>query len=141
MEAADLDEVLRIENASFPNPWSRSLFESELKNPISCCYTLKLGADKRARLGAYIVFWMLHGEAHILNIATAPDLRRMGLAREMLGFSIARMRESLVFEVFLEVRKSNAAALSLYREMGFKESYVRKKYYQNEDAIVMTLDL
>lgn len=141
MEAEDLDEVLAIEAVSFPNPWSRSLFESELKNPISNSYALKLRADNKERIGAYIVFWMLHGEAHVLNIATAPDLRRTGLARELLEFSIAQMRQSLVFEVFLEARKSNIAALSLYKDMGFRESYVRKKYYQNEDAIVMTLEL
>ena len=49
------------------------------------------------------------------------------------------MRRNLVFEVFLEVRKSNAAARVLYRSFGFTEAFERKNYYGDEDAIVMTL--
>ena len=55
--------------------------------------------------------------------------------REALG----RMRRNLVHEVFLEVRKSNRAARDLYGKFGFREAFERRKYYGDEDAIVMTL--
>lgn len=141
MTAEDLDEVLMIERLSFPNPWTRAQFESELKNPVSFAYTLK-EAPRRGgnpRVSAYIVYWIVQGEAHILNIAVAPEQRRKGLATWILETTLDFMRKNLVFEVFLEVRKSNAAALRLYRKLGFKETFERKNYYGDEDAIVMVL--
>jgi ribosomal-protein-alanine N-acetyltransferase len=49
------------------------------------------------------------------------------------------MKASMVDDVFLEVRKSNVAAKELYRKLNFKESYERKKYYGDEDAVIMRL--
>jgi ribosomal-protein-alanine N-acetyltransferase len=45
--------------------------------------------------------------------------------------------------VLLEVRASNAPALSLYRALGFEELYRRARYYADtgEDAVVMRLAL
>jgi ribosomal protein S18 acetylase RimI-like enzyme len=42
--------------------------------------------------------------------------------------------------VYLEVRKSNDAALALYRSLGFASVGIRAKYYSDdEDAIEMAL--
>ncbi len=139
MTDEDLDEVLKIERDSFPKPWTRDQFESELRNPVSSAYTLNVTEGYRERLGAYIVFWVVHGEAHILNIAVNPQLRDRGLATMLLDAALEHMRRNMVYEVFLEVRKSNMAAISLYRKFGFRESFIRKNYYGDEDAIVMTL--
>jgi ribosomal-protein-alanine N-acetyltransferase len=141
MTEGDLPAVLTIEKASFPNPWSKALFESEMRNPVSFAYTLKTIKDGIESLASYVVFWMVHGEAHILNIATSPDQRRKGYARTLLEFAVEKMRRNLVYEVFLEVRMSNMAAIQLYESYGFKGSYVRKNYYGTEDALVMTLEL
>jgi ribosomal-protein-alanine N-acetyltransferase len=42
----------------------------------------------------------------------------------------------------LEVRRSNAPAIALYRSLGYLPVGVRPRYYaeENEDAIVMTLE-
>ena len=42
----------------------------------------------------------------------------------------------------LEVRRSNAPAIALYRALGYQEVGIRPRYYaeENEDAIVMTLE-
>lgn len=141
MTVEDLDEVLKIELDSFPNPWTRAQFESELKNAVSFSYTLKLPDSGTERLAAYIIFWVVHGEAHILNIAVGREFRRMGLAAQLLDTALYIMRRNMAYEVFLEVRKSNRAALNLYRKFGFKESFERKNYYGDEDAIVMTLEM
>jgi len=139
MTVEDLDEVLRIERDSFPKPWTRDQFESELKNPVSTAYALKVSEGGKEKLGAYIVFWVVHGEAHVLDIAVNAGLRRMGLATMLLDAALEHMRRNMVYEVFLEVRRSNRAAISLYRKFGFRESFIRKNYYGDEDAIVMTL--
>lgn len=139
MTASDLDEVLEIEKRSFQKPWTRGMFESELRNPISFATTLKAEFDGRETLVAYMLYWVIQGEAHILNIAVNPEYRRRGAAELLLGTSLEQMRRNLVFEVFLEVRRSNTAARELYRKYGFRESFERKNYYGDEDAIVMTL--
>lgn len=142
MTAEDIPDVLAIEQASFPKPWTRGMFEGELRNPVARCYTLKVAPDGGAEeLAAYMVFWIVHGEAHILNIAVNPAFRGRGVASRLLGMMLQLMRQSLVYEVFLEVRVSNEPARRLYRRFGFRDSFVRKNYYGDEDAIVMVLEL
>ncbi len=139
MSEEDMDEVMRIERLSFPNPWRREFFERELKNPVSYAFVEKIEERGRPRLVAYMVFWIVTEEAHILNIAVDPELRRQGLARRLLATALAFMEERGVEVVHLEVRRSNRAAISLYRKFGFEEVYIRENYYGNEDAIVMRL--
>lgn len=142
MNEADLGDVLAIEERSFPKPWSMALFESELNNPVSEAYTLKSASGGREALTAYIVFWVVHEEAHILNIAVREDLRKKGLASRLLSDVLDMLiRRPAVSYVYLEVRRSNAAARRLYEKFGFKEAYERKDYYGDEDAIVMVLTL
>jgi len=138
MTVEDLDGVLRIERASFPNPWTREQFVHELGNPVSNAYTINIAQGRGEQLAGYVIFWLVHGEAHILDIAVAPEHRRAGVARTLLSAVLDKMRASMVFEVFLEVRRSNAAARALYREFGFREVYERKRYYGDEDAVVMS---
>lgn len=142
MNEADLDDVLAIEERSFPKPWSRVLFESELDNPVSQSYTLKSVSGGSAALAAYIVFWVVHEEAHILNIAVREDFRKKGLASRLLSHALDMLvKRPAVSYVYLEVRRSNAAGRRLYEKFGFKEAYERKDYYGDEDAIVMVLTL
>lgn len=141
MTADDLDEVMAIENVSFPKPWTRPMFEGEFRNPVSSAYVLKLRAGGKEEVGAYIVFWIVHGEAHILNIAVNPKYRGRGVAARLLSMMLQIMKRKMVYEVFLEVRVSNDVARGLYKKFGFREAFVRKNYYGDEDAIVMILDL
>jgi len=141
MTNSDIDEVLRIEQQSFPTPWTWTMFDGELGNPVSSAYTLKVLRNGAPVIAGYMIYWVVCGEAHILNIAVHPEYRRMGVAKTLLDAAIEEMKRLLVYEVFLEVRRSNEAARALYRLYGFKESFERKKYYGDEDAIVMVLDL
>jgi ribosomal-protein-alanine N-acetyltransferase len=142
MEAGDIDEVLEIEQASFPKPWTRGMFEGELRNPVSFSYTLKVRPEEgKVELGGYVVLWVVHGEAHILNIAVNPKYRGKGIASRLLSLMLELMKRNLVYEVFLEVRVSNTVARDLYKRFGFREAFIRKNYYGDEDAIVMVLDL
>ena len=88
--------------------------------------------------GVVVGFLVWHAtawdEAEVLNLAVLPELRRRGIALELL-----RNLSSKV--VLLEVRESNQAARSLYRAAGFQECGTRPKYYYHpsESAIVMRL--
>ena len=141
MVPEDLDEVLVIEVESFPKPWSRDIFEKEIQNPVAYSFSGKVAAGDQELLAAYIVFWIVHGESHILNLTVRSDYQRHGFARRLMDFTLNFMRENGVSDVFLEVRRSNDAAIALYERFGFRELYVRKKYYGNEDALVMGLAL
>lgn len=139
----DLEDVLRIEKLSFPSPWPRSQFEKELKNQFSNKFTARLTHDGEKTVAAYIIFWVVADEAHILNIATHPDFRRCGIAKSLLVFTLEQLKEVGAREVFLEVRRSNAPAQKMYKDFGFREIGIRKGYYgdNKEDAIVMALTI
>ena len=141
MTDEDLGAVVDIENLSYLRPWSMKTFVNELNNPISHAFSGKFLIDGKDLLVAYSVSWIVQEEAHLLNLTVHSDFRRRGVARELLAFTLRFMDEGSVKTVFLEVRRSNDAARILYEEYGFREFYVRKRYYGDEDALVMGLEL
>jgi ribosomal-protein-alanine N-acetyltransferase len=145
MQETDLDAVLTIERASFPSPWSKALFQQELENAISRCLVVERAElVSQGELVAYVCFWVVHDEIHIMNLATAPRHRRKGIARMLLGRALQSGRKkSDARRALLEVRRSNAAAKSLYHALGFRVVGTRRGYYQDtgEDALVMSLEV
>lgn len=140
MTIDDLDEVFEIEKASFPDPWSVDLFKAELQNPHSFNFVLRLKSLSEKGVAAYIVYWIAADEMQILDLAVDEKLRRQGLGRLLIKSALKRAGEVGAMHAFLEVRKGNKAAISLYRTLGFAEIGERKKYYKDgEDAIVMGL--
>jgi ribosomal-protein-alanine N-acetyltransferase len=137
---ADLDAIMEIERLSFPTPWSRQVFAEEFNHDFSRVMVVRQIAT--GKLLAFINYWLVHDEVHILNVATHPAWRRKGLARKLIEHTIAGASARRARLLTLEVRRSNQAALELYRGFGFREVGVRPRYYENgEDAIVMLLDL
>lgn len=132
-----LAEMLPIEQASYPKPWTIGVFQSELDN-LRKGDRHYLVALEDGRVVGYAGLMFVVGDAHVTNIAVAPQHTRRGIATRLLAElaweAIARGSEALT----LEVRVSNVGAQALYREFGFIPAGVRKKYYENiEDAIVM----
>lgn len=137
MEERDLDQVLQIEHATFPNPWRRSFFLSDINRPDGLCIV----AENESRVVGYLIAWG-RIEVHIANIAVAAEWRNQGvgteLMRRVLKYAASQQAES----VFLEVRVSNIGAQRFYRRFGFVPTYVRRGYYENgEDALIMELAL
>ncbi len=128
-----IEAVSAIEQLSFPSPWTRTLFEREISVPISHFFIAK-NNDAVVGYGGY---WLVAGEASIVNLAVHPDHRGRGFGRKILLFLIDDARASSAGSVFLEVRKGNRAAQCLYASCGFEASGVRAKYYGEEDAVVM----
>jgi ribosomal-protein-alanine N-acetyltransferase len=87
---------------------------------------------------AFLATWLVQDELHVLNVATDPAHRRRGHARALMQHAIRFGVEHGVRMVLLEVRRSNAAAIALYRQLGFTAMGVRARYYSNdEDAVEM----
>lgn len=143
MSLNDLEEVHIIEALSFSNPWPKSLFLAELQNPLSHPYTIKLIHNNKEIVLGYTIFWAVSDEAHLLNIAVHPEYRGQGIGRKLIDFVIHTSNELGLRDIFLEVRRSNRVARSLYERVGFKYIGVRKGYYSDnkEDAILMVLSL
>lgn len=140
LRVTDLDAVMEIEEHSFSAPWSRKLFEEEFERPWSFLIAIR---DGRRRPIAYLNFWVVHDEIHVMNVATHPDHRGKGLAAHLLGDMINKGRQNDCRAVILEVRRSNAAAQHLYGKLGFRQIGVRRRYYSDndEDALVFELAL
>lgn len=138
---------MAIEVVAFAHPWSTELFRRELDHDWSTILVLvePLAAAEGAgeRIVGFVIYWLVYDEVHILNVATHPKERRRGIARLLLEEVIARARAANASMLTLEARRSNEAALSLYRQAGFHAVGIRAKYYadENEDAVVMTRNL
>jgi len=141
MKPADLDDVVGIERLSFRRPWSRQMFAEELGRQWAHVDVLR--EDGEPRVVGFINYWLVRDEIHILNLATHPDCRRRSYGAQLLLHVIEFARRHDCRYLTLEVRRSNHAALRLYRRYGFRQVGVRPKYYveDNEDAIVMLLEL
>ena len=143
MKKEDLDQVMAIEQASFSMPWSRNLFLSEFRSPSVSRLLVELAPDATVRtITGYLVFWLVAGEMHILNLATVPGSRRQGIARSLVLAGLMHGYSKDARRAFLEVRVSNESARKLYSSLGFTGTSIRRDYYDDpvEDAVLMTLE-
>ena len=136
----DIPAVLEIDRVSFSNPWPERSYRYELTdNPAAQLFVAKLDDGT---VVAYLGYWLIADEVHISTFAVHPEFRLNGIGEDLLGraLSDAQMKGAQI--ATLEVRESNAAAISLYEKLGFEVVGSRKGYYRdnNEDAILLTLN-
>lgn len=138
MVVADLPKIVEIEQAVHHHPWSQILFERELENAVAWQWVCECAGE----IVGYLCVWQVASEIEIHNIATAPNWQRRGIGGHLLHRLIERARRSDVSDLFLEVRQSNRAAVSLYEKFGFKQIDCRRGYYHDgEDALLMSCSL
>ncbi len=143
MVGADLPAVMDIEKRVFARPWTRALFERELRNPRSRLVVAveTRGQGSPAVIG-YSASWLVADEAHLLNLAVHPWRQGAGIGRCLLEDVVEDCRRRGARVLFLEVRMGNRPARRLYTRFGFREIGVRRGYYgPGQDAIVMELRL
>ncbi len=135
---ADLAAVEAIAHECFSDSFST---EEELSRPWARLWAARTAAG--APLVGFLISWHVADELHVLNIATVPAMRRRGIARALMDASLAYSSECKIRIVLLEVRRSNRAAIKLYRGLAFTALGVRAGYYADngEDAIEMILAL
>lgn len=136
MNLADVAEIVCIEQRVHACPWSSGNFIDALKSNYVC----KVYEAEGEILG-YVVFMFAVDEVHLLNISIVADYQRKGLGRGLLSATMDIARSCNMQRMLLELRHSNAAALGLYRAVGFRQIGLRYGYYSagngREDAIVM----
>ncbi len=136
LDARDLDAVEVIERESYPTPWSRSMFDAELRKPSALALGAFGTADELvgyAFVSRYVDAW------HVMNVAVGDAYRRRGVASALLErlFEITQSDPRRGYT--LEVRVSNTGAIALYERLGFEARGMRRGYYTDnrEDALIM----
>ncbi len=134
-QLSDLPKILEIEQASFPFPWDRATLAATLSDK----YCLNLVAIRDGVLIGYCFAHQMKAMIHVLNLAVRTQWRRSGIARELMNAVIRWAEEHGKEAVFLEVRRSNLAAQSLYQSLTFRTVCTWHGYYSdiNEDAHIM----
>jgi ribosomal-protein-alanine N-acetyltransferase len=141
MEKEDLSQVMAIEETVYPFPWTLGIFRDCLRVGY-CCWVLTLDQQ----VIGYGVMSVVIDESHILNISINPKQQGRGLGMKLLSRLLKIARQHGAETAYLEVRRSNRAAIGLYQKLGFVEVGQRRNYYpdrnQNrEDALVMSVEL
>ena len=138
MNESHVAAVAALEKLCFADPWSLSSVASELKNPLA----LWLVAVEEDVVCGYIGSQSVMGESDMMNVAVHPDHRRKGLG-EMLVLALCEALSGENTSLALEVRSSNAPAISLYEKLGFVQVGLRRNYYRNpkEDALILRKEL
>ena len=136
---ADADRLVPLERRCFTDPWSALGFGELLVGPFG----FGLVAEQGRTVTGYLIGRAISGEGEILNLAVAPESRRLGVGSQLLEAALGLLVTRGAREVFLEVRATNTAAQQLYLRRGFLELGRRSAYYRLpvEDAIVLRLDL
>ncbi|MFZ4068612.1 MAG: GNAT family N-acetyltransferase [Caulobacterales bacterium] len=121
----DAHELAALHAAAFAQPWSASDLAAFLSRPVCHAITTSNG---------FVLFDIADGESEILTLAVAAAARRTGIARALMqaamGLAVAEGAQTMS----LEVAADNAAALALYRDLGFGEIGRRRRYYQRPDG-------
>ena len=138
LKTSDLDAIEVVERASYPTPWSRSMFAGELSKPSGIC----LGAFQGEDMLGYLIVARYVDAWHVMNVAVDEPYRGRGVASQMLEQLFDRTGDDVERGYTLEVRVSNDSAISLYRRLGFVETGIRRGYYTDnrEDALIMWRD-
>ncbi len=133
MTTEDARDLAELDLLCFAVPWSEKSFLEEANNPLARYFVAK---DEEKIIG-YGGIWLVSGEGQITNIAVHPGMRKKGIASAILD-ELIKSAEACE-QIFLEVRESNAAAISLYEKHGFKNCGVRKNFYHSptENGIIM----
>lgn len=131
----DVEEVTKVEEASFSIPWTKEAFMNEMLRNEQAIYFVAVH-DKR--VVGFVGVWQIVDEGHITNIAVLPEFRGQGIGNQLLAELVAFAKSKGLVGLTLEVRVSNIGAQKLYEQFGFMQAGRRRRYYQdnNEDAYI-----
>ena len=133
----DRTAVIALEAESFTNPWTAETFDLMLATPVSKVYVARTAPH--AEIIGFCACWVIEDEVHFNTVAVQHALRRQGVGAALLH---AVLHAISARHATLEVRRSNEAALALYRKLGFEITAVRPRYYANpeEDGLILWLN-
>lgn len=135
MTKDDIDDVYKVEEDCFVDPWSKEAIRQELKNNLA----RYIVAEIDGKVVGYVGVWFVLDEGHITNVAVHSDYRGKKIGDKLIKDLVELCKENNMSAITLEVRVSNIVAQNLYKKYGFKIGGIRKEYYSDnkEDAMIM----
>lgn len=138
--SSDIPQLLVIENAVHIAPWNEETFKICFQSGY-VGWVLEI--DKK--IIGFIIVSLKVEECHVLNVCVARDHQHKGYGLQLLTTALTHAKQHGVGIAYLEVRRSNSRAISLYRKMKFHLVGERKDYYPtvsgNEDALIFAMSL
>jgi len=130
-----IGQILEIGKDSISADWTMNFLIPEIDKEDTYFIAAQIESD----ILGFAVFREVGEDGELLQIATRKDVRQGGIGSALLEDVLLHARDKSLDKVFLEVRRSNVAAIGLYEKFGFKTLRVRERYYDNpvEDALVM----
>ena len=134
----DFEEVQKIENESFIEPYSTEDLHYEFeKNPVNKIIV----AESNGKVVGFIDFLITFNSSTIMQVAVTKEFRKNGIATQLLSEmekSFPNNIDDIVETITLEVRESNEPAKNLYLKNGYKIVVIKEHYYKDgENAIYM----
>lgn len=133
----DMAEVLSIEHASFPNPWSETAFKEQLVKDNS----IGMVAEHDERVVGFMLYELHKASLHLLNFAVHPDYRRRGVGAAMLGKLIDKLTPERRYRLTLDVRETNLPAQLFFAEYGLRATEIRRGLYGDSDEDAYRMEL
>lgn len=139
MTMNDCQAVFDIECIGSPDPWSLKSLNEIFNYPDNLYFV----AQMKEQIVGFVGLMCVIDEGDITNITVLPQFRKKHIGNLLIDSAITAAIEKGIVKIHLEVRKSNVAAISLYKKKGFRPIGVRKLYYNNpsEDGDMMELSL
>ncbi|WP_414832308.1 GNAT family N-acetyltransferase [Afifella sp. YEN Y35] len=139
--------LARIHADAFRHAWTDGDFASFLsQNGVKALVAFHTGRVTRRAPAGFILYRQAADDSEVLTLAVLNAYRRRGIAQRLVEETMRRLYHERVATLHLEVEAGNAAAVSLYRKLGFEEVGKRPAYYARDDhtrlpALVMRRDL
>ncbi len=128
----DIESVLEIEKQSI-NSWTYNQFIQELNHEFS----VFLIAEHEGLIAGYLIAWKIADEIQLNSIAVSNNFRKHGIGSKLLSELTTNKSDNIYSSIFLEVRSKNNDAINFYLDNGFTKTGLRKKYYTDDDAVIM----
>ncbi len=110
--------------AGYP-AWGAKQLREEFERAHAYLWCMRLAG----KAVAFALYWLIAGEAELLQIVVSPNYRRRGLAQRLLGQSEEELQKLGAETIYLEVAERNKPARRLYEQLGFEQMGLRKNYY------------
>lgn len=98
-------------------------------------------AVKNSEVLGYIGVFDSIDDYNIIGIAVKKNYQKQKIGTLLLNKVIDCAKENKVKTLSLEVDQTNIKAINFYKKHGFVVTNIRKKYYKNNDALIMWLYL
>jgi ribosomal-protein-alanine acetyltransferase len=143
-DPSDSSPIRELALDSGIDAWSEADYRDEISRPDSFVLTATRYGSMVGFLVARVVPGMTeHPDAELYNIGVNSGHIRQGIGSALVGNLLDRLAERSVRNLWLEVRESNAKAISFYKRHGFVAEVTRPGFYSNptEDAVIMRLQI